>query len=105
VPFDFDREEFYREVGLRLQLARKRKGLNQDAVAQALGMPRASYANVEGGRQRTALDIVWKVAAYLGVPLDTIVPEAIPVVTSPSQSPELVTATAGTNYVSIKSAK
>ena len=70
----FDRTGFYREVALRLQLARKRDGRTQADVAEALGMPRASYANVERGRQRVPVDLLWRVAVVLGVPLTKLIP-------------------------------
>lgn len=97
----FDRDAFYREVGLRLQLARKRKGFTQDDIAVALKMPRASYANVESGRQRTALDVIWMIAAHLGVPLDTLVPEPVELPPSERSSFDGATGTAG---IRIKSA-
>lgn len=94
----FDRDEFYREVGLRLQLTRKRKGLTQEDVAEQLGIPRATYANVESGRQRVSLDVVWKIAAVFGVSIDNLVPEPIAADESPkrqSLAPESGTAWLG----------
>jgi transcriptional regulator with XRE-family HTH domain len=73
----FDRQGFDREVGLLLQLARKRKDKTQGELAAALGMNRASYANIEAGRQRIPLDVVWRVAVVLGVSIASLVPEAI----------------------------
>ena len=73
----FDREGFYREVGLLLQLCRKSKGLTQREVASALGVPRASYANVERGRQRVPVDLLWRAAVYLRIPITKLLPEPI----------------------------
>jgi transcriptional regulator with XRE-family HTH domain len=74
---EFDRKGFYRELGLRLQLHRKRKGLTQEELAAAVGVPRASYANVEGGRQSAAIDLIWRVAVVLDISLDDIAPQPV----------------------------
>ncbi len=73
----FDRRGFYREIGLRLQLARKREDLTQQDLAAVLEMPRSSYANIERGRQRAPADVLWRAALVLGVDVDTLMPEAI----------------------------
>lgn len=73
----FDRDGFYREIGLLLQGMRKRRGLTQEQLAAALGVPRPTYANVEAGRQRVAVDLLWKAAVVLRVPLQKLVPEPV----------------------------
>ena len=74
---DFDRPGFDREVGLRLQLARKRRGITQAVLAEKIGLPRASYANIEAGRQRIPVDIVWRAAVVLGTQISSLVPEPV----------------------------
>ena len=69
---------FSREVGFLLQVARKKRGLTQEAIAERIGVPRATYANLESGRQRPALDVVWRAAVVLGMPLTSVVPDAVP---------------------------
>jgi transcriptional regulator with XRE-family HTH domain len=71
----FDRNVFNEEVGLRLQLRRKRQGLTQAEVADALEMPRSTYANMERGEQRVPVDVVWRVAVLLGVSTDALLPQ------------------------------
>lgn len=73
----FDRAGFDKEVGLRLQLARKRRELTQEQLSARIGVNRASYANVEAGRQRIPIDIVWRAAVALGVSISSLVPEPI----------------------------
>lgn len=96
----FDREEFYREVGLRIHIARKRNQLTQQELADALAIPRATYANVESGRQRIVLDLAWKIAAVLRMSLDTLVPEPVE-----APRPETVQQmpTSGTAWITVKS--
>lgn len=72
----FDRRGFYHEIGLRLQLARKRQDLTQQDLAAVLEMPRSSYANIERGRQRAPADVLWRAALILGVEVDDLMPEA-----------------------------
>lgn len=79
----FDRRGFYREVAIRLQLLRKKKEETQQQVADQLGVSRATYANIESGRQTVALDAAWRAAAYFGVTLDRLAPE--PVYPQPKQ--------------------
>lgn len=71
----FDKEGFYKEVGIRLQLLRRRKDLTQQDVADGVGIPRASYANVERGRQTVALDLLWRLAVFFSVSIDDICPQ------------------------------
>jgi len=73
----FDRDGFDKEVGLLLQAARKRREMTQEELAAEIGVQRASYANIEAGRQRIPLDIVWRAAVVLGMPIASLVPEPI----------------------------
>ncbi len=74
----FDKAGFDREVGLRLQRARKERGITQEELAHRIGMPRPSYANIESGRQRVPLDVVWRAAIVLSQPISSLVPEPLP---------------------------
>jgi transcriptional regulator with XRE-family HTH domain len=74
----FDRAGFDREVGLRLQRARKERGITQEELAKRIGLPRPSYANIESGRQRIALDVVWRAAIVLDLSIAALVPEPLP---------------------------
>lgn len=74
---EFDRGAFNREVGLLLQMARKRQKLNQGQLAEQIGVPRATYASIESGRQRVHLDVVWRAAVVLGVSLSSLVPSPV----------------------------
>src|ERR1700733_14720844 len=86
---EFDRAGFDRDVGLRLQRARKERGITQAELAKRLGLPRPSYANIEAGRQRIALDVVWRAAVVLGVSISALVPEPLhrPTAASVLQAP------------------
>lgn len=72
---DFDRVGFDRQVGLRLQRARKAAGMTQEEVATRIGIPRPSYANIESGRQRIPLDVLWRAAIVLQTDISKLVPQ------------------------------
>ena len=74
---NFDRPGFYKVTGHLLRRHRSRAGVTQEQLARELEMPRATYANIELGRQRAPADVVWRVALYLGVPLSWLLPEPV----------------------------
>lgn len=84
---NFDRAGFDREVAKRLQLQRKSRGITQEALAARIGLLRTSYANLESGRQRIPLDVIWRAAVILGVPIAALVPE--PIAQKTAQTPVL----------------
>ena len=80
----FDRDAFLREVGLRMQVVRKSRGLTQEDVAGTIGVSRATYASIERGRQRATIDLLWKIAVTLSVAISDLFPE--PLVNAGTQS-------------------
>jgi transcriptional regulator with XRE-family HTH domain len=81
---EFDRAGFDREVGRRLQRARRERGITQEELANRIGLPRPSYANIESGRQRVPLDVVWRAAIVLGMSIAALVPEPLPARSDPA---------------------
>ena len=65
---------FYRLVGERIAQARRRRQLTQKGLAPAVGLSRASVANVEKGRQSVALHVFVKFSEALGVPVGDLIP-------------------------------
>lgn len=55
-----------RRVGERLRELRLEAGLTQAALAERLGTTQSAIARLEGGRQRTTLEGVDRVAQALG---------------------------------------
>lgn len=72
----FDRNGFNKQVGIRLRRIRQKKERTQAELAAVLGVTRATYANMESGRQGMTLDVAWRLATFFRVPLDRITPEA-----------------------------
>lgn len=58
-------KQFYRELGRKIGDRRKEAGLKQDEVARAIGLARASLANIESGRQRIMVYQLFKLVEAL----------------------------------------
>lgn len=55
-----------RAVGARLRELRSQAGLTQAALACEIGTTQSSVARMEGGRSRTSLESIRRVASVLG---------------------------------------
>ena len=69
---DFD--ELYAEVGRKLRQTRETQGLSQERLAKQLGISRASVVNIEAGRQRAPLHLLWQLSETLGTDLSLLIP-------------------------------
>ncbi|MGA7314996.1 MAG: helix-turn-helix domain-containing protein [Silvibacterium sp.] len=69
-----DIDELYAEVGRKLRQARVTQGLSQEKLAQQLGISRASVVNVEAGRQRAPLHLLWQFSETLATDLNLLIP-------------------------------
>jgi transcriptional regulator with XRE-family HTH domain len=67
-------DHIYSDVGARIARARRATGLSQQKLADAVRMTRTSIVNVEAGRQRAPLHLLWQIAAVLGVEVAELVP-------------------------------
>lgn len=66
--------EFYSRFGQLLQQHRKRLGMSQAAVGKAIGLSRASVANIETGRQHIPLHHLYRLARALKVDVYALLP-------------------------------
>lgn len=71
----FDAIGFYADVGERLRRYRRQQSKTQAVVSSEIGIPRATYANLECGRQRVTVDVLWRAAIVLNVPFIKLTPE------------------------------
>lgn len=76
------KDAFYRLVGERIAQARRRRQLTQEGLAPAVGLSRASVANVEKGRQAVAVHVLVKFSQVLGVPVAELIPSDLEVSSS-----------------------
>lgn len=58
------------EFGNRLKTSRKSKGIPQTKIADKIGITRQSMGNYETGRQYPTVEILIKIADYLGCSID-----------------------------------
>lgn len=56
----------------RLIALREEKGLSQYSMAERLGMPRSTYAQIEVGRLPLRIETAAKVATILGCTIDAL---------------------------------
>jgi transcriptional regulator with XRE-family HTH domain len=69
-------EALYRELGKNIREMRERPGqnLSQEKLAKRLKISRASIVNIEAGRQRAPLHLLWQIAEVLGTDLALLIP-------------------------------
>ena len=69
---DFD--EIYRGVGRKIRQTRENQHLSQDSLAKRLGISRTSMVNIEAGRQRAPLHLLWQIAELLETKVTLLIP-------------------------------
>lgn len=65
---------FYETVGEKIKEARKARNINQDALADTLGISRVSLGNIESGKQRVPLHVLLDICEILNVRMDDLFP-------------------------------
>jgi DNA-binding XRE family transcriptional regulator len=71
-------QEFYSEMGELIKTARISAELNQEILAQQLGLTRASIVNIEKGRQRPMIHTILQLAEILHTTADKLIPGLTP---------------------------
>lgn len=71
-----EQSELYSQFGQLVRRHRERLGLNQAEIGQAIGLTRASIANIETGRQRIPLHHLYSLARALKVDVHALLPTA-----------------------------
>lgn len=66
---------FYEALGEKIRDARKRKNLNQEDLADKLGMSRVSVVNIETGKQRLPLHVLSDISELLNITISELLPE------------------------------
>lgn len=70
----FNDELLYCMVGERIRAARTRRKMSQAQLAERLELSRASVVNIEAGRQRVPLHVLWRIAEELGTEAALFIP-------------------------------
>jgi transcriptional regulator with XRE-family HTH domain len=69
-------DTLYEALGQRVAQARISARLSQGKLAERVGVTRASIVNIERGRQRPPLHLLWQIAAAANVDLLRLIPKA-----------------------------
>jgi transcriptional regulator with XRE-family HTH domain len=64
----------YHLLGQRIQQEREKAGISQSELARRLQMSRTSIVNIEAGRQRPPLHVIWQIAEQFGLEAFLIIP-------------------------------
>lgn len=65
----------YQEIGRRIREERQALGFNQHDLAQEVGCLRTSIANIEVGRQRLPIYLLYRIATALGTSVNDLMPK------------------------------
>jgi transcriptional regulator with XRE-family HTH domain len=74
---DAQNSELYRAIGSLIEAARKSvndKKITQTELANHIGLTRTSIVNIERGKHRIQIHLLYKIASYLGVELSKLLP-------------------------------
>jgi DNA-binding XRE family transcriptional regulator len=69
-----DKNLFYKELANNLLKARESSGLNQEQVANAVSLSRVSIINIEKGRQKANMFLVWQLCQIYNVEISHVIP-------------------------------
>src|SRR5690242_10862645 len=65
----------YKHIGKAVQSARLTHDLTQDDLAALVGLTRTSIVNLEAGRQRSPVHVLYLIAEKLDIPIHDLLPE------------------------------
>lgn len=65
----------YSEIGLRIKECRQNRGMNQETFAKLLNLTRASIVNIEKGRQRVTIHLLYDICKITNVNIKDILPD------------------------------
>lgn len=78
-------DQLYLIIRMQLKSIREGQGLSQAQVAQQLDLERTSITNIEGGRQRPNIHMLYRFCEVMGLGLDDIFPAIRDVTDSPEE--------------------
>jgi len=61
-------------IGDRIATLRKQNKLSQQSLADSLGIARTSIGNMEKGRHQTSLNMIYRLADFFKVKIDSLLP-------------------------------
>lgn len=70
-----DERELYRMVGMQLRERREKLKLSQNTIADDVGVQRTSITNIESGRQKPPLHLLYSICLALKIELADVLPK------------------------------
>jgi len=67
----------YRDIGTRIQMARKRKGLTQEQITEMVGLSASHYSNIETAKTKLSLPAIVALANALQVSVDELLCDSL----------------------------
>jgi transcriptional regulator with XRE-family HTH domain len=74
---DKDLDILYNQIGQNIKELRLKKGYSQEEFADMLDLTRASIANIEGGRQRPYVHLLYDICKITEVDLIELLPPVV----------------------------
>jgi transcriptional regulator with XRE-family HTH domain len=65
----------YRTIGQKIRVARRARNMSQARLAELLDMSRASIVNIEAGRQRLPIDLLYDIADIFRIEARSLLPD------------------------------
>ena len=72
---DSEQKLFYEKLGGCIKQARLKAEIKQEAFAISLNLSRASIVNIEKGRQRPPIHLLWSIAKILNIEVTEMLPQ------------------------------
>ena len=69
----------YQAIGRRLRVTRKRQGLTQVALGEAVGLSASFIGHIERGNRKASIETIYVIAKALNASLDMLITGAISV--------------------------
>lgn len=73
-----DIEGLYRTIGEHIKTEREALGFSQIDLAEEIKMTRTSVVNMEAGRQRMPIHVLYTIADALAIPVSALLPTSTP---------------------------
>ncbi|MEO1019441.1 MAG: helix-turn-helix transcriptional regulator [Pseudomonadota bacterium] len=67
-------DRLYQVIADQLKAVRKKNKLTQSDMAEILGLERTSVTNIELGKQRPGVHILYRCCEYFGIPISKFLP-------------------------------
>jgi DNA-binding XRE family transcriptional regulator len=72
---DAEQKLFYEKLGGCIRQARLSADIKQEVLANSLNLSRASIVNIEKGRQRPPIHLIWSIAKILNLEVTDMFPQ------------------------------